>query len=127
MKKSYKILIGCLVGGFILIQVNHFFNPPPSEYTCYTDFKFHLDLQDYSKMSFVDENIKKELSDEFSLPRIYTYGSTFPASDQTSIYTLRITGEYSENSPMIDAIKGILETMPEVSQLTGPSIWCPPK
>ena len=127
MKKSYKILIGCIVGGLILIQVNHFFNPPPLEYTCYTDFKFQFDLQDYSNASIVAENIRKELVDEFSLPRIYTFGTWFPDSERPPIYTLRIVGEFSENSPIIKAIKEILETMPEVSQLTGPSIWCPPK
>ena len=115
------------MGLFFLIQVNHFFNPPPLEYSCFTDFKFKLELQDYSKASFVDENIKKELSDEFSLPQIYTYGNAYsPGSGGPETYTLRIRGEYSETSPMINSIKEILETMPEVSQLTGPSIYCPP-
>jgi len=120
-------LIGCAVGLFFLIQVNHFFNPPPLEYSCFTDFKFQLDLQDYSNASIVDENIKKELGDEFSLPRIYTYSTFSPTSGNPPIYTLRIQGEYSENSSMINSIKEILETMPEVSQLTGLSIYCPPK
>ena len=127
MKNLYKILIGSAAVVFIFIQVNYFFNPPPLQYTCYTDFKFNLELQDYSNASIVDEKIKQELGNDFSLPQIYTWGSYSPDSGIPPVYTLRMNGEHLDNKIMINSVKEILETMPEISQISGPSIYCPLK
>jgi hypothetical protein len=127
VKNSYKILIGCLVVGVIAIQVTYFFNPPQTENSCFTDFKFSLQLEDYSNASIVDEKIKKELGNDFSLPQMYTWGVYSPDSGIPPVYTLRMNGEHIDDSTMMNSVREILETMPEVSQITGPSIYCPSK
>jgi hypothetical protein len=125
MNKNIKIIIIGIVGFMFLSTAYSFFNPRTPEYTCYTDFQFQYDKPDYVNAKVIVEQIKNDVNN-ISLPYMYVY-SVGSAPDRPIIYTLRIQGEHMDDSIEIKSIRTVLEQIPEISELTNSSTYCPPK
>lgn len=128
MNQTKKIGIGIVGGTFVVLMIIGFFSPS-IEYSCYTDFKFQYLESDYvSAGNIIKKELMKSVDDRIVLPSMSVYSvSSLENPSGPEIYTIRFKGEYQENSTEMLLIKDSLEKIPEISELTGPSTWCPPK
>lgn len=121
-------LVAAIGGGFFVLLVIAFLFPSDIEYSCYSIFKFQYVERDYvSSERAIEKELLENIDGRIDLPRLNVYSTGFPNADppKPEIFTLQFELRYQENSTEIQLVRDSLEKIPEISNLRGPSTWCP--
>jgi len=123
-------LVAAIGGGFLVLLVIAFLFPSDIKYSCYSVFKFQYDETDYvSSGQAIEKELLENIDGRIDLPRLNVYSTSFPNADppQSKVFTLEFELIYQENSTEMQLVRDSLEKIPEISDLSGPSTWCPPE